>query len=78
MATPRPDGPRKMARVSSDTSELMTVEAAARWSGVPYTTLLQWIHEGILPVVQPPGKKRYWIRRAALIACINQWESKGA
>jgi len=67
-----------MARVSNDTSLLMTVEAAAKWSGVPYTTLLQWIHEGILPVVQPPGKKRYWVRRDVLAARIDQWEHKGA
>jgi excisionase family DNA binding protein len=78
MSTPRPDGPRKMARVPNDTAILMTVEQAARWSGIPYTTLLQWVHEGILPVVQPPGKKRYWIRRAALLACMAAWEYKGA
>jgi excisionase family DNA binding protein len=67
-----------MARVTSDTSVLMTVEAAAKWSGIPYTTILQWVHEGLLPVFQPNGKKRYWIRRAALDAFIDQWEHKGA
>src|SRR4029450_10713910 len=77
MSTPRLDGPRKMARVTSETSVLMTVEQAAKWSGIPYTTLLQWVHEGILPVVQPPGKKRYWIRREALTAFITEWERKG-
>jgi len=68
-----------MARASNDTSMLLTVEAASKLTGIPYTTLLQWIHDGHLPRIQRPdadGKKktRYWIRRATLLARLEEWE----
>jgi excisionase family DNA binding protein len=79
MSNPRPDGPRKTAKATNDTSILMTVEQAAKWSGIPYTTLLQLVHEGAIPHVQPPGKKRYYLKRDVLVDHIDrQWHRESA
>ena len=51
-----------------------TVEEAADVSGFKYSSLLQWMHEGIVPFVQVPGKKRLYIRRDVLLALIEQWQ----
>jgi excisionase family DNA binding protein len=79
MSNPRPDGPRKMARASNDTSLLLTVEAAAKLSGIPYTSLIDAIHDGTLPYVQMDGKKRFWIRRDVLLDHIHhKWHRESA
>jgi len=78
MSTPRPDGPRKMARASkrNPDSLMISVEEASWESGFPYTTILGWLHDGLLPYVKI--KNKHWIRRAALFTFIDQQEAKGA
>jgi len=57
-------------------SLLLTVEDAAELSGFKYSSLLQWMHEGIVPFVQVPGKKRMYIRRDVLLDLIKQWQQQ--
>ena len=55
-------------------SILLTAEEAAKLSGFKYSSLLQWMHEGIVPFVQVPGKRRMYIRRDVLLALIKDWQ----
>ena len=55
-------------------SLLLTVEEASALSGFKYSSLLQWMHEGIVPYVQVPGKKRMYIRRDVLLGLIKDWQ----
>jgi len=75
MSTPKP-GPRKTTTNADTASLLLTVEEAAALSGFRYSSLLQWMHEGIVPFVQVPGKKRMYIRRDVLLDLIQQWQQQ--
>lgn len=50
---------------------LMTLQEAARYSGVPYTSLRDLVLNGHLPRVQLGDSRRIWIKRADLQRLID-------
>ncbi len=56
---------------------LLTAKDAAHYLGVPYTTLRDWAHRGMLPIVRPPNCRRWWIDRLDLDRFIERFKETG-
>ncbi len=56
---------------------LLTAKDAAQYLGVPYTTLRDWAHRGMLPIVRPPDCRRWWIDRLDLDRFIERFKETG-
>jgi excisionase family DNA binding protein len=53
---------------------LLSAQAAAAYTGWPYTTLRDAALRGHLPVVRIPGSRRMWFDRTDLDRAIAQWK----
>ena len=55
---------------------LMSAQAAARYLGVPYTSLRDWALRGDLPLVRVPHCRRLWFDRQDLDRAIDAWKER--
>ena len=65
---PRADGP--------EPPRLLSAQAAAQYTGWPYTTLRDAVLRGHLPVVRIPGSRRMWFERRDLDRAIDAWKER--
>jgi len=72
-------GGRK-ARMSGSAVEvpprLLSAQAAARYLGVPYTSLRDWALRGHIPIVRVPDCRRLWFDRKDLDRAIDAWRER--
>lgn len=61
---------------ASPSPRLLNAQAAARYLGVPYTTLRDWALRGHLPVVRVPDCRRWWFDRGDLDRAIEAWKEQ--
>jgi excisionase family DNA binding protein len=54
----------------------MSAQAAARYLGVPYTTLRDWTLRGHLPLVRVPDCRRWWFDRRDLDHAVERWKER--
>ena len=55
---------------------LLSAQSAAKYLGVPYTTLRDWVLRGHLPVIRAPQSRRMWFDRKDLDRIIDQWKER--
>ena len=55
---------------------LLSAQAAARYLGVPYTSLRDWAVRGHLPIVRVPDCRRLWFDRRDLDSAVEQWKKR--
>ena len=55
-------------------ARLLSAQAAAAYTGWPYTTLRDAALRGHLPVVRIPGSRRMWFDRRDLERAIEAWK----
>ena len=58
------------------TARLLSAQAAAKYLGVPYTSLRDWALRGHLPIVRVPECKRLWFDRRDLDEAIESWKER--
>ena len=71
--------PRRRPRTSSDPAvrpRLLSAQAAAAYTGWPYTTLRDAALRGHLPIVRIPNPRRMWFERADLDQAIAAWKER--
>jgi excisionase family DNA binding protein len=56
---------------------LLSAQAAARYLGVPYTSLRDWALRGHLPIVRVPDCRRLWFDRRDLDRAVESWKERG-
>ena len=61
-------------KAATSAGRLLTAKDAAHYLGVPYTTLRDWAHRGILPVVRFPDCRRWWIDRHDLDRVVERFK----
>jgi len=54
----------------------LSAQDAAAYLGVPYTTLRDWAHRGIIPIIRVPDTRRLWFDRADLDAAVDAWKER--
>ena len=68
LASPRPSaGPEP---------RLLSAQAAARYLGVPYTSLRDWALRGHVPIVRVPDCRRLWFDRCDLDRAVESWKER--
>jgi excisionase family DNA binding protein len=55
---------------------LLSAQAAAEYTGWPYTTIRDMAVRGQLPVVRIPGQRRMWFCRTDLDRAIDAWRER--
>lgn len=55
---------------------LLSAQAAARYLGIPYTSLRDWALRGHLPVVRVPDCRRWWFDRRDLDRAVEAWKER--
>lgn len=55
---------------------LLSAQDAARYLGVPYTSLRDWALRGHMPIVRVPGCRRLWFDRRDLDRAIEAWKER--
>ena len=55
---------------------LLSAQAAARYLGVPYTSLRDWALRGHIPIVRVPECRRLWFDRKDLDRAIDAWKER--
>jgi excisionase family DNA binding protein len=72
-------GGRK-GRTNGSTAEelprLLSAQAAARYLGVPYTSLRDWALRGHIPIVRVPDCRRLWFDRRDLDRAVEAWKQR--
>jgi hypothetical protein len=58
-------------------SRLLSAQAAADYTGWPYTTLRDAALRGNLPCLRIPGQNRMWFDRRDLDRAIEAWKARG-
>jgi excisionase family DNA binding protein len=53
---------------------LLSAQAAAKYLGVPYTSLRDWALRGHIPIVRVPDCRRLWFDRKDLDRAIDAWK----
>lgn len=61
-----------MAKREQDGARLMTLQAASREYGPPYTSLRDLVLRGYLPAVRLGDSRRWWVRRDDLDRLIDR------
>jgi excisionase family DNA binding protein len=69
----RQEGPGSVA-----TPRLLSAQAAAKYLGVPYTSLRDWALRGHVPIVRVPDCRRLWFDRRDLDQAIESWKERTA
>ena len=67
---------RRRAPIGSVSPRLLSAQAAAAYTGWPYTTLRDAALRGYLPVVRIPGSRRMWFDRGDLDRAIEAWKER--
>jgi excisionase family DNA binding protein len=57
-------------------SRLLSAQAAAKYLGVPYTSLRDWALRGHVPIVRVPDCRRLWFDRRDLDQAIESWKER--
>ena len=57
---------------------LLSAQAAAKYLGVPYTSLRDWALRGHLPIVRVPDCRRLWFDRRDLDRAVESWKERAA
>ena len=73
----RSDSRRQPVFAVRDGPRLLSAQAAAKYLGVPYTTLRDWVMRGHLAVVRVPDCRRWWFDRRDLDRAIDSWKQRG-
>jgi excisionase family DNA binding protein len=55
---------------------LLSAQAAAKYLGVPYTSLRDWALRGHVPIVRVPDCRRLWFDRRDLDQAIESWKER--
>jgi hypothetical protein len=55
---------------------LLSAQSAARYMGVPYTSLRDWALRGHVPIVRVPDCRRLWFDRQDLDRAIDAWKER--
>jgi excisionase family DNA binding protein len=55
---------------------LLSAQAAARYLGIPYTSLRDIVFRGHLPVVRVPDCRRWWFDRHDLDRAVDRWKER--
>jgi excisionase family DNA binding protein len=64
----------RLRRAPADGPRLLSAQAAAKYLGVPYTSLRDWALRGHLPIVRVPDCRRLWFAREDLDRAIESWK----
>jgi excisionase family DNA binding protein len=70
------------ARTLSHTSagetvpRLLSAQSAAKYLGVPYTSLRDWALRGHIPIVRVPECRRLWFDRRDLDRVVEAWKER--
>lgn len=67
---------RRDAAARDRGGRLLSVQAASGYTGLPYTTILDAAHRGLLPVMRVPGSRRMWFDREDLDRAIETWKER--
>ena len=67
---------RKPHRDRDRGGRLLSTQAAADYTGWPYTSIVDMVHRGLLPVVRIPGSRRMWFDRDDLNRAIDNWKER--
>jgi hypothetical protein len=60
----------------AEPARLLSAQAAAKYLGVPYTSLRDWALRGHVPIVRVPDCRRLWFDRRDLDRCIEAWKER--
>ncbi len=63
-------------RAAGPGPRLLSAQTAAKYLGVPYTTLRDWALRGHLPVIRAPQSRRMWFDRKDLDRIVDQWKER--
>jgi excisionase family DNA binding protein len=55
---------------------LLSAQQAARYLGVPYTSLRDWALRGHLPIVRVPDCRRLWFDKRDLDRAVESWKDR--
>jgi hypothetical protein len=72
-AARRPGSSRRSRIVDG---RLLSAQDAARYLGVPYTSLRDWALRGHIPIVRVPACRRLWFDRRDLDSAIDAWRER--
>jgi excisionase family DNA binding protein len=64
------------AQASEVTPRLLSAQGAAKYLGVPYTSLRDWALRGHIPIVRVPDCRRLWFDRKDLDRAIDAWKER--
>jgi excisionase family DNA binding protein len=67
----RQEGPESVAL-----PRLLSAQAAAKYLGVPYTSLRDWALRGHIPIVRVPDCRRLWFDRRDLDRAVDSWKER--
>jgi excisionase family DNA binding protein len=55
---------------------LLSAQSAAKYLGIPYTSLRDIVFRGHLPVVRVPDCRRWWFDRRDLDRAVEAWKER--
>jgi len=55
---------------------LLSAQNAAKYLGVPYTSLRDWALRGHIPIVRVPDCRRLWFDRKDLDRAVEAWKGR--
>jgi excisionase family DNA binding protein len=55
---------------------LLSAQSAAKYLGVPYTSLRDWALRGHIPIVRVPDCRRLWFDRKDLDRAVEAWKAR--
>jgi excisionase family DNA binding protein len=58
------------------TPRLLSAQSAAKYLGVPYTSLRDWALRGHIPIVRVPDCRRLWFDRKDLDRAVESWKER--
>jgi excisionase family DNA binding protein len=58
------------------TPRLLSAQNAAKYLGVPYTSLRDWALRGHIPIVRVPDCRRLWFDRKDLDRAVEAWKGR--
>ena len=61
---------------SQHVARMLPAQEAAKYLGVPYTSLRDWALRGHIPLVRVPDCRRLWFDRRDLDHAIDAWKER--
>jgi excisionase family DNA binding protein len=61
---------------SEGTPRLLSARSAAKYLGVPYTSLRDWALRGHIPIARVPDCRRLWLDRKDLDRAVESWKER--